>query len=152
MEAFEVKEVAYTESQGFIHQVRKQVFIVEQKVPAELEFDDADPLSVHLVAFINGQPVATGRISPEGKIGRMAVLKNFRKKGIGQDILKRLVDIGCRLGLKELYLSSQCHAIPFYEKAGFMAQGPVYEEAGIDHRMMVKLLTESWMKIDEKHI
>ena len=138
MRALEIKEVAYTQAQDFIHQVRKQVFIVEQKVPAELEFDEADPLAVHVVAFINSQPVATGRIAPDGKIGRMAVLKNFRKKGIGQKILQRLVDIGCHNGLKKLYLSSQCHAIPFYEKVGFTPQGPVYEEAGIDHRLMVR--------------
>ena len=136
MGSIEIKEVAYTESKEFIHQVRKRVFIIEQKVPPELEFDEADPVSTHVVAFIDARPVATGRISRDGRIGRMAVLKSFRKKGIGQKILQKLIEIGHRNGLKKLYLSSQCHAIPFYEKAGFTAQGPVYEEAGIDHRLM----------------
>ena len=136
MESVEIKEVAYTELQAFIHQVRKQVFVVEQKVPSELEFDETDPLSTHVVAFIDKRAVATGRISRDGKIGRMAVLKRFRKKGVGQKILQKLIEIGHRNGLKKLYLSSQCHAILFYEKAGFKAQGPVYEEAGIDHRLM----------------
>jgi len=93
-----------------------------------------------VVAFTNAQPVATGRISPDGKIGRMAVLRTYRKKGIGLKMLQRLIAIGRRKGLKKMYLSSQCHAIPFYEREGFKAQGPVYEEAGIDHRLMVKFV------------
>jgi len=137
MEILEIKEVTYNGSQEFIHQVRKRVFVVEQKVPPELEFDETDPVSVHVLAFVNAKPVATGRISPDGKIGRMAVLKNFRKKGIGLKILLRLIDIGRRRGLNKIYLSAQRHAIPFYEKAGFTARGPVYAEAGIDHRLMI---------------
>jgi len=131
-----IKEVSYTLSKELINNVRYAVFVVEQNVPPELEFDDQDPMSVHVVALINLVPVATGRLAPDGKIGRMAVLKNFRIKGIGRKILLKLIEIGQGKGVREYYLSSQYHAIPFYEKMGFIAEGPMYVEAGIDHRLM----------------
>lgn len=140
LESIEIKKVSYSESKEFIHQVRNSVFIVEQNVPVELEFDEKDPISSHVVAFLSHHPIATGRITPDGKIGRMAVLKPFRKNGIGKKILNRLLNIGKESSLKKFYLSAQCHAIPFYEKMGFIAEGPLYKEAGIDHRLMKKQL------------
>jgi len=134
--SLEIKEVSYISSKELIHKVRHAVFVVEQNIPPELEFDDKDPMSVHVMAIMNFVPVATGRLVPDGKIGRMAVLKNLRKKGIGRKILLKLIEIGRNKGVREYYLSSQCHAISFYEKMGFVAEGPKYLEAGIDHRLM----------------
>ena len=143
MDFIEINEVSYFESKKFIHRVRNKVFIVEQKVPVELEFDEKDPVSSHVVAFIKQASIATGRIASDGKIGRMAVLKEFRRKGVGTKILEKLIQIGAENRIKKFYISSQCHAIPFYEKKGFFAEGPIYKEAGIDHRLMKKSIKYS---------
>jgi len=131
-----IKEVSYKSFRELIHKVRYAVFVVEQNIPPELEFDDQDPMSVHVLALIDAAPVATGRLAPDGKIGRMAVLKNFREKGIGGKILSKLIEIGREKGIDQFYLSAQFHAISFYEKMGFIAEGPTYLEAGIDHCLM----------------
>lgn len=131
-----IKEVTYASSIELIHNVRYAVFVAEQNVPQDLEFDDQDPMSIHVVAFKNLVPIGTGRLASDGKIGRMAVLKNFRKQGIGRKILLKLIQIGREKGIRKYYLSSQCHAIPFYEKMDFIAEGPTYLEAGINHRLM----------------
>ena len=119
MDFIEINEVSYFESKKFIHRVRNKVFIVEQKVPVELEFDEKDPVSSHVVAFIKQASIATGRIASDGKIGRMAVLKEFRRKGVGTKILEKLISATAYINfppenrIKKFYLSSQCHAIPF---------------------------------------
>lgn len=119
-----------------IYAIRKTVFIIEQAVPEEIEIDELDPVARHVLAFVADQAVGTGRITSDGRIGRMAVLAGFRGLGVGRAILDALIDIGIAGDAPRLFLSAQCHAIPFYEQAGFVAQGPVYEEAGIDHRRM----------------
>lgn len=133
----ELKIVDFQISRELIHDIRKQVFIDEQNIPPELQFDEMDSVSHHVLAIIDKQAVGTGRITPDGKIGRMAVLKNFRRNGIGQTILNRLIEIGKNFKVDGIHLSSQCHAIPFYQKSGFVAQGSIYQEAGIVHQRMV---------------
>jgi len=119
-----------------IYGIRRTVFVIEQAVPEEIELDELDPLANHVLAYLGDRPVGTGRITAEGRIGRMAVLAEFRGRGIGSAILDALIDIGRRGGMAGVFLSAQCHAIPFYERAGFVPTGPVYQEAGIDHRRM----------------
>ena len=120
-----------------IYSLRKAVFIDEQGVPAAIEIDELDPICQHVLAWRDGIAVGTGRIAPDGRIGRMAVVASYRGQGIGRDILIGLMRLGRDMGVDRLYLSSQCQAIPFYEKAGFVVSGPVYEEAGISHRLML---------------
>ena len=127
--------------------VRQEVFILEQGVPAELELDEFDPTAVHALAYQNTQCIGTGRLVDLGngkaQIGRMAVLIEFRDKGIGKQILERLVNLAVSQGIREIILHSQVDAIPFYEKLGFTAEGASYDEAGIPHRNMILTLANS---------
>lgn len=117
--------------------VRFAVFVDEQQVPAEIELDDFDAVSLHAVVFDeHNDPVATGRLLPDGHIGRMAVMASARGTGVGGMVLQALIEEGRRRGHKALVLSAQTHAIGFYAKYGFMAEGDIYLDAGINHRDM----------------
>ncbi len=120
--------------------IRFQVFVREQRVPAEIELDDMDAPSLHAVAFENEKAIGTGRLLPDGHIGRMAILKEWRRRGIGAAILKALIDAAERRGDREIALSAQLHAVEFYRTHGFEPVGDVYEEAGIPHQAMVRAL------------
>lgn len=137
-----IKPWAEAKASAFL--VRQEVFIQEQKVPAELELDEFDPLAAHALAYLNGRCIGTGRLVDLGdgqtQIGRMAVLAPFRNQGVGRLLLDRLIELASSQGMKSIVLHSQVAAIPFYEKHGFQAQGPVYDEAGIPHRNMILLL------------
>jgi predicted GNAT family N-acyltransferase len=117
--------------------LRIEVFVVEQGVPIELEWDEADEVSTHAVAYDDeGQPVATGRLLPDGHIGRMAVRKSARGQGIGAMVLRELLAEAKRLDYCELVLHAQSHAVDFYARHGFELRGEEFMEAGIPHRMM----------------
>lgn len=120
--------------------IRFQVFVREQRVPAEIELDDMDAPSLHAIAFENEKAIGTGRLLPDGHIGRMAILKEWRRRGIGAAILKALIDAAERRGDREIALSAQLHAVEFYRTHGFEPVGDVYEEAGIPHQAMVRAL------------
>jgi len=117
--------------------LRFAVFVEEQRVPAEIELDSFDALSLHAVAFdADGEPVGTGRLLPDGHIGRMAVAKPARGSGIGSALLRSLMDEARRRGHTHAVLSSQTHATGFYRKHGYSAHGSVYDDAGIPHVAM----------------
>ena len=117
--------------------LRVEVFVVEQGVPVELEWDEADEVSTHTVAYDqSGQAVATGRLLPDGHIGRMAVRKSARGQGIGTQVLSALLHEAKRQQFQKLVLHAQTHAIEFYAKHGFQSEGDEFLEAGIPHRRM----------------
>jgi len=116
--------------------IRLAVFVQEQRVPPELEMDEMDARCIHALAFDGERAVATGRLLPDGHIGRMAVLKEFRGKGAGGAVLAKLMEAAKSRGDREVVLSAQVHAVPFYQSYGFEPFGEVYEEAGIPHRDM----------------
>lgn len=117
--------------------VREPVFVVEQNVPIEEEWDALDPLCHHVIARdTSHKPIGTGRLTPEHKIGRMAVIKEWRGKEVGAALLQALIDKARELGWPEVSLNSQVPAIGFYEKFGFVSYGEEFEEAGIQHRKM----------------
>jgi predicted GNAT family N-acyltransferase len=120
--------------------IRFEVFVHEQRVPADIELDATDAQCIHAVAYENGNPIATGRLLPDGHIGRMAVLKDWRGRGVGSAILGALMDVARRRGDARIELSAQVHAVPFYLAHGFQPVGEVYEEAGIPHQAMAKAL------------
>jgi predicted GNAT family N-acyltransferase len=123
--------------------LRIEVFVVEQGVPVELEWDEADEVSTHAVAYDEaGLPVATGRLLPDGHIGRMAVRKSARGQGIGAMVLRELLEEARRLGYRELVLHAQSHAVDFYARHGFKLRGEEFMEADIPHRMMTLSLSE----------
>jgi predicted GNAT family N-acyltransferase len=120
--------------------IRFSVFVEEQGVPREMELDQADAHSLHAVAFDDAEPVGTGRLLPDGHIGRMAVLKAWRGRGIGGQILHRLMQQARERGDREVVLSAQVDASAFYRAHGFAEEGPEYFEAGIRHRDMRRRL------------
>jgi len=120
--------------------IRTTVFVEEQRVPPEIEMDEMDAVSLHALAYAGGAAVGTGRLLPDGHIGRMAVLRESRSLGIGSAILQRLVEEARRRGIREAVLSAQTHALEFYRRHGFAPVGEVYEEAGIAHQEMRRAL------------
>jgi predicted GNAT family N-acyltransferase len=121
--------------------VRVEVFVIEQNVPVELEWDEGDEVSTHAVAYDEqGQPVATGRLLPDGHIGRMAVSQSLRGKGIGKQVLVALLEHARQDGHEELVLHAQTHAVPLYEQQGFIVEGEEFIEADMPHRLMRRRL------------
>lgn len=117
--------------------VRRVVFVEEQHVPEDLEWDDADVDNVHALALAaDGTPVGTGRLLPDGHIGRMAVLASHRGRGVGAALLRALIDAARDRGHEVVELAAQLQAIGFYERFGFVVHGPVFDDAGIPHRTM----------------
>jgi len=120
--------------------IRFAVFVEEQGVPREIELDEHDALSVHALAFEGALPVGTGRLLPDGHIGRMAVLKPWRDRGVGGAMLQALIGKAREQGKREARLSAQVRAIEFYRRHGFVEEGGEYLEAGIRHQAMVRRL------------
>ena len=120
--------------------IRRKVFIEEQNVPEEMEWDVHDASSTHFLATADHTAVATARLKPDGQIGRMAVLPGYRNTGIGTELLKFVLHEAAARHFKKLYLHAQLSAVPFYEKQGFVAQGDVFYEADIPHRNMQLIL------------
>lgn len=126
-----------------IRRIRETVFVREQKVDPALEWDGVDSDCRHALAgFADTPPVATGRLQKDGKIGRMAVLPQWRGRGLGIAILEALIAAARQSGLDEVYLHAQTHALAFYERTGFAAEGPEFDEAGIPHRLMRRRIGE----------
>ena len=121
---------------GILRTLRAEVFIREQSVPAEMEWDEFDAQSRHVVAIADGVPIGTGRLLPDGHIGRMAVLREWRHQGAGSALLTGLMDIARELGVQRVKLSAQVQALPFYLGHGFQVEGEEFEDAGIPHRRM----------------
>jgi len=113
--------------------IRLAVFVNEQKVPPEMELDAWDPGSVHAVAFDSNAAVGTGRLLPDGHIGRMAVALGARGGGVGSALLRALMDEARRRGHRSTVLSAQTHAIGFYRRHGYEVDGNEYLDAGIPH-------------------
>ncbi|NYT59583.1 GNAT family N-acetyltransferase [Alcaligenaceae bacterium] len=122
--------------------IRHAVFVQEQQVPAEIELDEKDPYCVHAVAYNEqGLALGTGRLLPDGHIGRMAVQAHCRGLGVGSMLLQALVDEARLRNYLEVVLSAQLHAQDFYARHGFVAEGAVYIDAGIKHVTMRHALT-----------
>ncbi len=124
--------------------LRRAVFIDEQGVSEADEIDNRDPGAVHLIAHMGERPVGSARlliVGSIGKIGRVCVLRDMRSSGIGSALVHAAIDALRRMpGLTHAKLGSQVHAIGFYERLGFTASGPVYDDAGIPHRDMTRPL------------
>jgi predicted GNAT family N-acyltransferase len=121
--------------------VRDQVFVLEQGVPVELEHDALDPQCLHVLAFqANGEGIATGRLLPDGHLGRMAVRKEWRGLGVGGAILALLLEEARERSHPKVMLNAQLSAIGFYRSFGFLEVGSPFVEAGIDHQAMVLTL------------
>ena len=132
----------WTELGGDAHQIRTKVFIDEQGIPAEMEWDEADNECIHAVAYNHfGAPLATGRLLEHvpgvAKIGRMAVLQSMRGSRVGKAVLDALMKAARERGYREAVLHAQLSASPFYIRSGFVVRGSVFDEVGIPHIEMV---------------
>ena len=116
--------------------VRVDVFVREQRIPRELEWDEWDARSLHCVAYLDDVPIATGRLLPDAHIGRMAVLAAHRRSGVGGGILQALIRAARERGDPRVELSAQCYVVAFYERHGFACLGAPYDEVGIPHQRM----------------
>ncbi len=141
----EVRSTTWQRDSAILSEIRRRVFIEEQDVPEDLEWDDADNDAQHWLAFYNNEPVATARMLRNGHIGRMAVLVRARKHGVGSQILRTILEAAAQQQLREVYLHAQIHALPFYEKLGFIAEGPEFFDANIPHRTMRLILRQQRM-------
>jgi predicted GNAT family N-acyltransferase len=138
--SFRVKKISSKDELAMAFAIRMRVFVREQGVPAEIELDRDDQRALHLLATAGGKAVGTARIvlhSRGAKIGRMAVLKSYRRKGVGNKLLRRAIATARRLGATTIYLHAQVAVIGFYETMGLRCVGPVFDEAGIPHRKMI---------------
>jgi predicted GNAT family N-acyltransferase len=133
----------WTKAQSLVKPLRYQVFVIEQKVPEEMEWDEFDEIAWHAIVTADNQTIGTGRLILEdqiAKIGRMAVQSSRRNQGIGKSILNALIQTAKEKGAQELILHAQVHAIAFYAKADFEPHGPIFDEAGIPHVEMRLIL------------
>ncbi|MCE2745104.1 MAG: GNAT family N-acetyltransferase [Burkholderiales bacterium] len=121
--------------------IRRSVFVEEQGIDESEEWDEYDAVSVHVLAWLGGKPVGTARLLPEGKIGRMAVLPEFRGLGAGSAMLLALLAVAKEQKLQQVRLSAQQQAIEFYSRHGFAPCGDAHIEVGIPHQWMVLNLT-----------
>jgi predicted GNAT family N-acyltransferase len=132
---------AWQEAKQDAYSIRKRVFIEEQGVPEEMELDEFDLNAQHALAYADSECIGTARLvtlaGNRGRIGRMAVLPKYRGQGVGKQLLGALLKVCQSQSIKQIELHAQVTVIPFYEQFGFIAQGDVYDEAGIPHRDMI---------------
>jgi predicted GNAT family N-acyltransferase len=139
--AFSVEQVDWFAGRESLRAVRWKVFVEEQHVPEELEWDDEDERSHHVIAVAaDGMPIGTGRLLRDGHIGRMAVLKEWRGKGVGSALLQCLLSLARAKGNGVVKLHAQTHAAGFYAKHGFVPEGGEFMEAGIPHVVMTRAI------------
>ena len=140
-QGFTIRDVTWAQEAQKLRAVRIAVFVVEQNIPDELEWDEHDEMSAHALAEDHdGVPIGCGRLLPDGHIGRLAVLSDWRGQGVGAKLLLHLVELARRRGHARVLLNAQEHAMPFYARYGFAPSGAPFMEAGIPHQEMARLL------------
>lgn len=137
---YTLRPAVWEQDAAALRRIRDEVFVHEQHVPPELEWDGLDETCLHVLAIAGDQPIGTARMLPDGHIGRMAVRRPWRGRGVGGALLSYLLECARAQGLSEVRLNAQIHAIPFYERFGFNAHGEPFLDAGIPHRRMTRRL------------
>ncbi len=138
---FRIERSSWQEGRQDLERIRKEVFVQEQRVPEDMEWDGEDEASIHFLARADdGYPLGCIRLTPSGQISRLSVLESHRTQGIGKALLVAAEEEARARGMKEISLHAQTHATSFYEAAGFTVVGGTFLEAGIPHRQMAKEL------------
>ena len=143
----ELQLLHWSDAKPLAAQIRRTVFIEEQQVPESEEWDEEDDSSLHIVVIKGGDAVATARLTQEGEIGRMAVLKQHRQQGIASMMLNKLIEVAKQLKHQQITLWSQTYAQGFYKKHGFVAHGEEFLDAGIPH---IEMHMDGNIPIDEE--
>lgn len=139
MKNYSIVRTSWQENEQALRNVRDAVFVREQHVPEDMEWDGYDDDAVHFLALDeNNHAVGCVRLLNSGQISRLCVLEPLRHHGIGKQLLDAAEQEARRLGMREVFLHAQTQACAFYEAAGFMANGGIFVEAGIPHRQMIK--------------
>ena len=138
MSSIHVRVADWQKENAELRRIRESVFIAEQAVPPELEWDSDDASAVHFLALEGDFPIGTARLLCNGHIGRVSVLRDWRGLKVGDALMRAVLTEAERLGLAEQTLSAQVHAAPFYERLGFEIVSSEYLEAGIPHVDMVR--------------
>jgi predicted GNAT family N-acyltransferase len=137
--SFAVRVTDWQHDEAALRAVREAVFVVEQDVPPALEWDAADALAAHALAVdARGAPIGCARLLPDAQIGRVAVLRDWRGRGVGDALMRCLIGIAEARGQRRLSLHAQVSACDFYVRLGFVREGDVYDEVGIAHQTMVR--------------
>ena len=140
-QGFTLRVVSWAQEEAKLRAVRLAVFVVEQNIPEELEWDEHDAASIHALAEDRaGVPIGCGRLLPDGYIGRVAVLSDWRGQGVGGAVLNRLIALAQERGDERVLLHSHVQAMPFYARLGFAPVGEPFVEAGIPHQTMARTL------------
>jgi len=135
-----IKVADWSKEKDDLSDIRRLVFIEEQNVPEEMEWDEFDETSTHFLVTLKDQAIACARLKTDGQIGRMAVLPEYRNQGFGSKLLQFVLAEANTQDINHVYLHAQISAIPFYEKLGFITRGNIFHEANIPHREMYKNL------------
>lgn len=138
MSEITVRVADWQKDNAELRRIRETVFIAEQAVPAELEWDAEDAEAVHFLAEEGDYAVGTARLLPDGHIGRVSVLKDWRGLKVGEALMRAVIDEAEKRGLHRQMLSAQVQATPFYERLGFEIVSGEYLDAGIPHVDMVR--------------
>ena len=136
-----IKKVGTRDEMEQVYGIRQEVFIDEQGVPEDIEMDGRDDGAVHVLAVVDGEPAGCGRLlfsGSEARIGRVAVRKKMRRRGIGEGICKLLIALAKDSGAEMIVLDAQLTAEAFYTRLGFQREGEVFMEAGIEHIRMTR--------------
>jgi len=136
MENLHIIEADWETDRDRMRAIRHPVFVLEQQVPETIEQDAHDAVSSHVMAVRGDVDVGTGRLTPHGHLGRVAVLKEHRNQGVGRAIMQALIQVARDQSFPEVELSSQMHALGFYQGLGFEVSGEPFMEAGIPHLPM----------------
>lgn len=138
MTDIDIRVADWHKDNAALRRIRETVFIGEQAVPPELEWDADDADAVHFLAYEGEYPIGTARLLPDGQIGRMSVLKDWRGLKVGDRLLRSAIEEAERRGLRKQMLSAQVQATPFYERHGFSVVSDEYLDVGIPHVDMVR--------------
>lgn len=138
MSDIQVRIADWQKDNAELRRIREAVFIAEQAVPPELEWDADDAEAIHFLALEGGYPIGTARLLPDGHIGRVSVLRDWRGMNVGGILMQAVIDEAERRGLSEQKLTAQVHAASFYERLGFSIVSDEFLEAGIPHVDMVR--------------
>lgn len=134
---FSLRPASFIADREALRAVRETVFVTEQHAPMDTEWDSMDPVAEHILAVnAHGAPIGTARLTPDGRFSRLAVLKPWRGKGVGQALLLAMIDKARSHGWSELILYAQVAAEGFYTRHGFVVEGEPFDDVGIQHQFM----------------